>query len=317
MQDTVTQRWPLFHYFPLLPAELRLKVWRYCLPFRVIEVYDAPQASLLCAVPGIVESLPSLSLEPPIISRVCREARNVVLSRGGIQPIGLKHMRAWFDTRTDIISIDPEHVLFFVLRGNGLMRRQDVSAILQGYISDPTIPLAISSQLIEGGWECLLQCKGTQRRRSVVRWAMECMSQRTECVVVLDHAAVHLDYDYACACGLWGLLAESSLAYVDAQDPAQIQKLRNVHRNERSTGGKYPERPGIKSLGEYFAPENTDQRIASFTYCVEALWLQYRTNPDMGDDAALDDYDKRFWVAVSSRQPPKFTYVVAVHLVLP
>ncbi|KAI1739221.1 hypothetical protein F4680DRAFT_466728 [Xylaria scruposa] len=220
----MTTRGPSFHYFPLLPPELRLEIWKYCLPSRIVEVHEAFH---LTPLPGQrfdiyqqAPSIPSLPLNSPIISRVCREARYFALSHGGFQPIGLKHMTVCFDKRTDIISIDPEHLSLYLIREEGvgvLLRRE--APILMKCLSDPTIPLAIGSHLVERAEELPFLAGDKQKAQGITQWAVEFISQRTECIVVLDKASVHdIDHSDACACGLWGILAESNPAHVDVQD---------------------------------------------------------------------------------------------------
>ncbi|KAI0545821.1 hypothetical protein F4679DRAFT_599217 [Xylaria curta] len=314
----MTQQGPLFHYFPLLPTELRLEIWRYCLPSRIVEVHNAPYQGPL---PGqslkhykrqLAPSLPCLPLAPPIISRVCQESRYFVLSHGGLRPIGLKHTRVWFDKRTDTISIDPDHLSLFTLYEEGFICEEEViSSVLQSCLSDLTIPLAIGSHLVECACELLFLSRFHQSgKQDIAQWAMERISQRTECTVVLEKVLLHLDYSDACACGLWGLLGESNPAHVDVQDPAQIQKLRNAYNARRKRNKRQGEWL-IESLGEYLVPENINRRITTFTTCFESLSGCNQSNPSTGN--GVSDQDECFPTSVSLRMLPKFNYVLAVY----
>ncbi|KAJ5921149.1 hypothetical protein N7466_009475 [Penicillium verhagenii] len=80
-----------FYLFPRLPTELRLEIWRLCLPCRVWEtdlptdegIYsDEPDAD--GSYPCKVFSTAKLNGLPPVITRVCQEARYVAEESGGI-----------------------------------------------------------------------------------------------------------------------------------------------------------------------------------------------------------------------------------------
>lgn len=82
-----------FHLFGRLPTELRLHIWQYCLPYRVVEL-DYPLDTIVYSLDreGPDNLLPSpCSLRhttfqngrPPLISRVCRESRGVATRSGG------------------------------------------------------------------------------------------------------------------------------------------------------------------------------------------------------------------------------------------
>lgn len=77
-----------FTKFPNLPTELRRAIWRCCLPLRVYELDGAfarvifgvvdPQKSLPCSL-----HIPSaLNVRPPVITRVCRESRELAFEEG-------------------------------------------------------------------------------------------------------------------------------------------------------------------------------------------------------------------------------------------
>lgn len=225
MHGTVIPREPSFDYFTMFPTELRLEIWSYCLPSRIVEVHDALYDSPLPGMPldlhqkVVAQLLRSLPLAPPIISKVCRESRYVALRHGGLWPIGLKHARAWFDKRTDSISFDPKCASISFLRCKNNVRRGDISSTLRGFLSDTTIPLCIGNQLVECAIERLTLFRGRQKgRNKVAQWAMECIAKRTECTVILQKVALHLNHQDACGCGLFGLFAESSPAHINAQD---------------------------------------------------------------------------------------------------
>lgn len=77
-----------FHPFRKLPTELRLIIWRLCLPRRVHQL-ENPLDEFLFNVPR--EDAPSpcnlssttwINGRPPVITRVCRESRAVAFETG-------------------------------------------------------------------------------------------------------------------------------------------------------------------------------------------------------------------------------------------
>lgn len=67
-----------FHYFSRLPPEIRIAIWKFCLPNRVTELVY-PDNSDYCQL----RHASSLNSKPPIISRVCHESRQVAFGEGG------------------------------------------------------------------------------------------------------------------------------------------------------------------------------------------------------------------------------------------
>ncbi|KAJ5323306.1 hypothetical protein N7476_001906 [Penicillium atrosanguineum] len=96
-----------FPGFPDLPAELRLMIWSYSLPHRVVELDMSTQAvgpPLPCGL-TLTSTLNGL---PPLISRVCREARAVALqSRSMIPESEVPTEGSWQFAMKIRHSIDP------------------------------------------------------------------------------------------------------------------------------------------------------------------------------------------------------------------
>ena len=74
-----------FPRFPDLPAELRLVVWSYLLPHRVVEL-DMSTRAIGPPLPGGLTLTSTLNGLPPLISRVCRESRAVALQSRSVMP---------------------------------------------------------------------------------------------------------------------------------------------------------------------------------------------------------------------------------------
>ncbi|KAH8808738.1 hypothetical protein F5884DRAFT_380663 [Xylogone sp. PMI_703] len=108
-----------FHLFPHLPPELRRMIWRECRPHRVIEL-DSPHPDEVDDTTCRLYNPTLVNSRPPIISRVCRESREVafedgagVLGRGRYNGIIFPQMFGpgnatavncpWFSPTTDIV----------------------------------------------------------------------------------------------------------------------------------------------------------------------------------------------------------------------
>lgn len=79
-----------FRFFPRLPTELRLEIWRLCIPCRVWEL-DAPTAQGLYfdpdsdgPYPCSVKWTARLNGRPPVITRVCQESRIFAHESAGV-----------------------------------------------------------------------------------------------------------------------------------------------------------------------------------------------------------------------------------------
>lgn len=78
-----------FSKFLELPYELRRQIWLYCLPNRVEEfdtacgmVYYNDDRILYRSPPCTLVSTTYLNLRPPVITQVCREARDIAFKEG-------------------------------------------------------------------------------------------------------------------------------------------------------------------------------------------------------------------------------------------
>ncbi len=70
-----------FPRFPDLPTELRLKIWSFCVPGPRVYEMDTASAGHHTAFPAGAALFSPLSGRVPVISLVCREAREVALKR--------------------------------------------------------------------------------------------------------------------------------------------------------------------------------------------------------------------------------------------
>ncbi|KAL4762038.1 2EXR domain-containing protein, partial [Aspergillus foveolatus] len=116
-----------FHLFPKLPIEIRLMIWRECLPNRVMEL-DHQQDELLWDEDDDPPCMFNWKISrtnnaPPLITLICRESRAVAFESGSRQPspdpriAGMKDIldfskymlpRPWLDKKRDAVHVNWE-----------------------------------------------------------------------------------------------------------------------------------------------------------------------------------------------------------------
>ncbi|RWA06610.1 hypothetical protein EKO27_g8493 [Xylaria grammica] len=333
MDDTTTRREISFDHFPRLPPELRLEVWEYCLPQRIAEVYDPchdiqegeERHLRLCRLCRGSMNFVILGRRTaaPLLTRICRESRALALRHGSLKPVGLNHELMWFDKTTDSISFDPHIAQIVVLHVSSIYSRHHISPILEALLLDPTIPLCIGSSLIQIAAEHRLWASFDPTsslapqigEAGVADLAVECLSLRSECTVVLEKVALHLTYQDACDCGLFGLFAESDTAHVNVKDPVQIQKLRDID-DTKQTCRKRHGTWSLKTALAYLGTEKIQQRIDAFLRYIVMFWPKCGEDNilDHGTRAVVTDERDRSTDPTSPPQLPRFTFVLAVHL---
>lgn len=93
-----------FGLFPKLPTELRLQIWRLCLPHRVHEK-DLPFHEIVFRIldngpsPCFLHQTTEANCRPPVIARVCHESRTVAQENGGYYE-SLPLCEVWFSQTT-------------------------------------------------------------------------------------------------------------------------------------------------------------------------------------------------------------------------
>ncbi|KAI1258938.1 hypothetical protein F5Y18DRAFT_443903 [Xylariaceae sp. FL1019] len=323
MKPAVDQH-PSFTCFGELPAEIRLLIWEYCLPRRVAEIYDALFEQLsrdICEQRGFTYR-PSLGvpLVPPLISRVCQEARAIALHSSCLQPMGISKAVLWFDKRTDAISIDPTITTSYTKH----MRDANWS-VLPRCLHDTAIPICIAARLVHHE----VEFKRWQKRQSLpllgyrsqttpVEFAVATILQRPSCTVVLRRLALHLSHQDACQSGLFGLFAESSPAYVDVANTGKLQKVLAARSMEPEMD--CDRRHGTWDLVDYgregLSSYELYRRISNFREDFEELQSYIETKTGMYRKAGFnkmpgqeDDLEELY-----PKRTPQFSFVIAVYL---
>lgn len=113
-----------FHRFGDFPTEIRLAVWRECLPWRVVELDYQPDDIIWDDGPAPCAGnlrIQMANKAPPMVARVCRESRAVAFESGGVVPMPepgqgdhdfamFMVRQPWLDRARDVLHINWDHM---------------------------------------------------------------------------------------------------------------------------------------------------------------------------------------------------------------
>lgn len=212
-----------FHLFPDLPTELRLAIWRECLPRRVLEL-DRPIPHLALRAWHDDGDLPICSMEhttkansvPPLISRVCHEARSVALEKGRPLPdpdettmLGTWRSGQWLDPARDTV-----HLHFSVWYMN-------------------SIPDTGNERFLPHFLEVAQEAAGTSVQQDLLaiplprQWQLQDRLETTRDLLVCSEiVCLHVDLQPALDSGLFA--SDKRIAMVGAWDHARIAEFRRL-----------------------------------------------------------------------------------------
>ncbi|KAJ9137345.1 hypothetical protein NKR19_g8264 [Coniochaeta hoffmannii] len=222
-----------FSRFPQLPTEIRLEIWRLCLPRRVVEL--GYQVDETVFDPGELpwwyrtnHKITDYNTRVPVIARVCRESRQVVFetwtelslrepddpaywSEGwGVCP------EPWFDRiRTDCI-----HNPWYCVRDiESPCQGDPIRNLLWAAAKTHHIRVSISMDFL---LEHAAYARADERNRKMWtrREPADLMRQSPEWTVVLPGSIIVTtdDVQTAAATDLFGLLGDSRVQIVDSED---------------------------------------------------------------------------------------------------
>ncbi|KAI8952551.1 hypothetical protein F4801DRAFT_577313 [Xylaria longipes] len=307
-----------FPHFTRLPTEIRLMIWRCCLPPRIVEVIWE-QYHCIFGPLGIDKTWTdialSLPVKPPLISRVCRESREEALFRAKYdierpiklsrcpgyahpEPTWRERVNLWFDKSIDTIIFHSHSIsapsISLDRSGNG---DREISTKLRDILSDSSIPLCIGRSLSQGG---------RHQMTRFVKWAFEYIATRKECTVVIGEMQLHTTYQKACESGLFGHFAEADVVHIDVNDYPQKRKLQVA----QELAGSYPAED--LDLLHYL---NTGVRrsIAKFETDMLFAWL-HREKPWPRNAYSIDLGPLSEQADPAAPKLPKFKIVISVRL---
>lgn len=210
-----------FHQFARLPVELRLIIWRECLPHRILEM-DYPQPNYVFAsddpAPCGLGRTTTLNGLTPVITRVCRESRAVALETARqlpsyhVMPDEVQWGSStstcpWTDfTRdSDHLNWTPDYEVEWGCAGNALLCLAWCAANLSRG----------GSLMLDSFAYLSYEGLSTSERIDILR-------QLPSWVVVTQTVVVHADISTGAKTGLFGLLDDAPVQLVDVYDEARV-----------------------------------------------------------------------------------------------
>ena len=217
-----------FHLFPQLAPELRRAIWRKCLPYRTLEI-DAPIDNIVF---NLEQKAPSpcklydttyMNLRPPLISRVCRESRNVAFETG--------HFAVFSKDRPDNTTwVSQTSVSYSAwedpARDSYHLNWNSVYSAEYGGYGNPLGCIAWDATQVRGGGSMMFSFIDYSHYDYKSSSEMtEHLGQLPSWVVVIRVVVVHADLRTAAATGLFGLLGDERVQLVDVSDKVRIDEF--------------------------------------------------------------------------------------------
>ncbi|KAJ5742193.1 hypothetical protein N7533_011602 [Penicillium manginii] len=238
-----------FHFFPRLPTELRLEIWRLCLPWRVHELDYPTDEGLSNLEPDSDGSYPckviptaKLNGLPPVITRVCQESRNVANESGSVPRAGFyadlpdddrftsfSSVGAddyWLDTKRDTAHINwtPLYQYTYDEQSEG-SALGCVAWLSRQVVGHPSI----MREWFQWYWF-------NSDRRYSQNERFEVFDERPSWSVVMHVVIIHANFRDAAQSGLFGLLGDATVQIVSVSDEDKITAFYDfVHEYDPQT----------------------------------------------------------------------------------
>ncbi|KAI0148826.1 hypothetical protein GGR57DRAFT_230423 [Xylariaceae sp. FL1272] len=300
-RDT-TRRADTFTKFGSLPPELRIEIWRLCLPHRIIEMHDirSRRTASACWPPRAVRT-------PPLISRVCRESRTIALQNGSLQPMMGSGAPVWYDRKTDIINIGRVYSFESNLVAEESVEKVDsLRSGFKDFICRPVTRISVAK-------DAIFYCPDS----AFARWVVRRMAERlVSCSIVVADMSIHLPREAAAASELFGLFAESTTVHVDMQDTKWFEALFALKKMFKQPKGRGT--PVTDSLvqGRTYQYMRRRHGVPEFLHCVKAIWLKENgaLPADVESWKLFPTLEKYEGIRQVLALLPEFEFAIAVHL---
>lgn len=190
-----------FHFFPRLPTEIRLEIWRASLPSRIIPI-DSRRPC-----PGPSDDRISIWQRPPSIAHVCQEARGVAFGHG--------HLR-WAENATGPVNrwaktwIDPSRDLIFIDTVTDLPK-----AIPKDILDDHLLADAKQAKAVVISWD-YINFQHIEHTAHLMDYL------HSPFLYIAHKCIVHLSQQEAIDSGLFGCNAEETAVLVDYKDKDRL-----------------------------------------------------------------------------------------------
>lgn len=209
-----------FHFFSQLPTELRLAIWRVCLPNRVVEIdypWDDGGVFGPDPPPCKLQQTTTLNRHAPVISRVCRESRLVSFEAGHFRKEGstpeevpwisnLRVEKTWIDPSRDTIHLNwtPAYSAGYYGDGSAL----DYLAWTAAKARGGSFMFDYLDNYFDGDVDI-------EERIGALRTLQHG-------VIVMRVIVVHTTFENMAKTGLFGLLGDACIQLVDVSDKTRL-----------------------------------------------------------------------------------------------
>lgn len=212
----------VFHRFSHLPTELRLAIWRECLPRRVVEIDPHYDEDDDVPSPCKWEHTTTLNRRLPVISRVCHESRMVACEAGHYRDLkappdaewksALRLNHSWIDSSRDTVHLHwiPFFEPLFSYCTNG------------GSALDY---LAWNASQAQGGSFMFNYLESNFDGDVDMEERIGALQKLRRGAVVMRIIVVHTTIENAAKAELFGLLGDAPIQIVDASDTQRLDAL--------------------------------------------------------------------------------------------
>lgn len=247
-----------FPQFPNLPPEIRLLIWRECLPFRVFEIDTRPRREWLLPTP---RKLPPCTFRwsheknysPPVIAQVCRESRAVALeSRSNEERMLHEPPSRWFSPRLSIAFMHGKPV-FSDDWEQAISRVPDLH-----WYADRCGAAGFDASVMH-------EFDNEEGYAACRNGFLDAIAERKDYPVCVETVVIHASVEAARNSGLFGLLGDAPLQLVDATDARKIARFQALWETNLQRD----------MAPESFFRDQTDfqSRIVRWSEEVESLWV--------------------------------------------
>ncbi|KAJ5918444.1 hypothetical protein N7466_010436 [Penicillium verhagenii] len=215
-----------FSRFLDLPPELRIMIWKLCLPHRIHEldkVHYAPDEGDFAFICG-AQMTTHANLRPPAISRVCYESRTVALQSRVLRPHGemLEDAR-WEDEGPAEITkgfIDPSRDMVHLNDSNGFPHGNEYYSAI-AYLA----------------WHAENSAQGgSLNLDNICFHCPEALSGIPNLVVITKTIVIHASARYCRKTGLFGLLGDAPIQLVDLADEERLKAFFDLAEKTQKKG---------------------------------------------------------------------------------
>ncbi|UKZ50512.1 hypothetical protein TrVGV298_004775 [Trichoderma virens] len=248
-----------FPQFALLPVELRLAIWFYCLPHRVVQRDDPYEVQRLRKKHKCWSVRPSLkNAAPPRIASVCRESRQVAMRWGKMvsQNYNWNLGPIWIQPRLDTYHLNVTEEATWDYGYHDLNKQLVDEFIKDGLNWLDTVPLSIPSEYYLD-FDLGLQDVSRMRQRLYIEIRDDFVDEDLNVVyneyayydprpftnislsATMAFITIHAKRRHAVASGLFGLLLDAPVQLVDFDDEQNISSFhalfeRDIHNRKRT-----------------------------------------------------------------------------------